>query len=127
MQLFAKTLALPCSALLLLSLTGCAPHPASGVWATPKEPDSGFDRLEVTYEGHAQLYTVGEKEAGRHCFWGGESKQSIVMTCKPASNLDTEERYHLIVNADGSATLTQDGKEVAKFTRQAQQASGNAN
>lgn len=101
---------------LLLWLTGCSPHPATGTWVTADNVDSGFNRLEVTYEGRANLFTAGEQEAGRHCFWGGESAQAISMVCKPASNTDIEERYRLVVK-DGAATLIRDGVLLSRFER----------
>lgn len=103
---------------LLLALAACSPHPATGTWATAAEPGRGFNRLDVTYEGRAHLFEVGEQEAGRRCFWGGESAQAIAMTCKPALDTAREERYHLALGADGIATLTRDGEVMARFSRQ---------
>lgn len=119
MPLSGNTRALLCAAPLLALLAGCAPHPATGNWTTATEPASGFNRLNVTYEGQALLFEVGEQQAGRHCFWGGESAQSIALTCKPAANLDTEERYRLVVAADGTATLHGEGAVLARFSRPA--------
>lgn len=101
---------------LALFLAGCAPHPATGTW-TAAENDSTFTRLEVTFEGRALLFQAGEQEAGRRCFWGGESAQAIALTCKPAADPESEERYHLTVGEDGAATLTRDGKIAARFVR----------
>lgn len=103
---------------LLLALTACSPHPATGTWATTTKLDSGFNRLDVTYEGRAHLFAVGEQEAGRRCFWGGESAQVIAMACKPAFDTAREERYHLTLGADGIATLTRNGEVMALFSRQ---------
>jgi hypothetical protein len=110
-------LALLSAAPLLLALAGCSPHPATGSWISPTQADSGFSRLEVTYEGQALLFEAGEKEAGRRCFWGGESAQAIALTCKPAFNPESEERYRLTIGEDGSASLTRDGKVAARFSR----------
>jgi hypothetical protein len=107
-----------CAAPLLLTLAACSPHPATGTWATTTRPDSGFDRLDVTYEGRAHLFAVGEQEAGRRCFWSGESAQAIAMTCKPDFDTAQEERYHLTLGADGIATLTRDSEVMALFSRQ---------
>lgn len=107
-----------CTAALLLALSGCAPHPAAGTWATSDEAAQGFSRLEITYDGRALLYAAGEEKAGRHCFWGGESAQSIALTCKPAFDTNIEERYRLILAADGSAELLRDGKAEARLSRQ---------
>lgn len=105
-----------CAMPLLLVLAGCSPHPAAGVWAAAA--DNGFNRLEVTYEGRALLYTAGEDKAGRHCFWGGESAQAIALTCKPAFNTELEERYRLTLDADGTARLMQDDQVMAHLLRQ---------
>lgn len=102
----------------LLLLFGCAPHPATGVWLAAPEADDSFVRLELGYDGRALLYAVGEKEAGRRCFWGGESAGAVVMTCKPAHDMEAEEHYHLSVAEDGSAALSRDGAVVARFARQ---------
>lgn len=113
----AAPLTLLCATPLLLLLTGCSPHPATGTWATASPSDSSFTRLEVTYEGRALLFAAGEQEAGRRCFWGGENAQAIAMTCKPATAMDSEERYQLIVAADGTATLLRDGTVRARLAR----------
>lgn len=103
------------AAALLPALNGCAPHPATGTW---NAASGGFSRLEITYEGRALLYAAGEETASRHCFWGGESAQSIALTCKPAFDTSTEERYRLAILADGSAELTRDGTVQARLSRQ---------
>ncbi|WP_303905906.1 hypothetical protein [Thiohalomonas denitrificans] len=112
------TLSLLGAAMLLLALAGCSPHPATGTWAATSESGSKFGRLEVTYEGRANLFEFGEEEAGRHCFWSGESKQAISMSCKPAFDTDIEEHYRLNLEGDGTATLMGDGKAMAHFSRE---------
>ncbi len=106
------------AAVLLLSLTACSPHPATGNWTTAIDPDNGFNRLDITFEGHALLFEAGEKEAGRRCFWAGESAQAIAMTCKPAFDTSIEERYRLTIDTDDTATLMRDGRMAARFSRQ---------
>lgn len=105
------------AAALLLALAGCAPHPAAGTWIAA--PGSDFQRLEVTYEGRADLFAAGEAQAGRHCFWSGDSARAIALACKTASSPDLEEHYRLVVDGDGTATLLRDGEQTARFTRQA--------
>lgn len=117
-----KILAIATTAPLLLALFGCSPHPASGTWTAAATTDSGFNRIDVNFDGKADLYEVGEDNAGRHCFWGRESKQAITLTCKPAFDTDIEERYRLIINEDGTATLMQDNTMAARFSRPPQQA-----
>lgn len=114
-----KTLALLSSLPLFLSLAACSPHPATGVWAAAEPVPSGFNRLEVTYEGRANLFAVGEETAGRHCFWGGESKQAIRLTCRPAEQ-EIDESYRFVINADGTATLMQDETALVRLARPAQ-------
>ncbi|GAB4301181.1 MAG: hypothetical protein Kow0096_21800 [Thiohalomonadaceae bacterium] len=79
-----------------------------------------FHRLEVTYEGRALLYAVGEDQAGRHCFWGGESARSIALSCTPAFNPELEEHYRLVIGADGRASLMQGDSTLVQFERQVQ-------
>ncbi|SCZ64088.1 hypothetical protein [Thiohalomonas denitrificans] len=109
------TLSLLGALTLLLALTGCSPHPAAGNWTATAE-DSQFSRLEVTYEGRANLFEFGEEKAGRHCFWSGESKQVISMSCKPAFDTDIEEHYRLNLEGDGTAILMRDDQAVAYFS-----------
>ncbi len=101
-----------------LLLAGCSPHPATGTWVAGAESDAEFNRLEVTFEGRANLFKPDEKQAGRHCFWSGETRQVISMSCKPASNPDIEEHYRLEVGEDGIAVLLRNGKETARLSRQ---------
>lgn len=113
-----NTLFRSCVIAFIVLLAGCAPHPATGHWVTTADTGTGFTRLEVTYEGRANLYAAGEKEAGRHCFWSGESARAVAITCKPAFNTEIEEHYHLNVQADGTAVLSQADKVLAHFSRQ---------
>lgn len=62
-----------------------------------------------------------KNKAGRHGFWGGESAQTIALSCKPAFNTELEERYHLLLTEDGSTTLMRDGMAIARMSRQARQ------
>lgn len=103
---------------LLLALAGCSPHPATGIWTAAPDTVRGFNRLEITYEGRALLFAVGESEAGRHCFWGGESAQSVAMSCKPAFDTSIEEHYRMTLRENGTATLLRDGEVVAQLSRQ---------
>ena len=107
------------AAALLLALAGCAPHPAAGTWIAAPGAGAGFQRLEVTYEGRADLFAAGEAQAGRHCFWSGDSARAIALACKAASSPDLEEHYRLVVDGNGTATLLRDGEETARFTRPA--------
>ncbi len=116
MNRIARVLALSSAAPVFAALTACSPHPATGNWQSAD--DAEFVRLEVTYEGWANLYEAGEKEAGRHCFWGAESKQGIALACKPAFNTDIEEHYGLAIAEDGTATLMRDREVAARFTKQ---------
>lgn len=106
------------AAALLFALTGCSPHPATGNWIASTGSNSEFSRLEVTYEGRANLFEPGEEKAGRHCFWSGENKQAISMSCKPAFNTDIEEFYRLELGEDGIASLMREGEVKARFSRQ---------
>jgi hypothetical protein len=118
MNRIARRLAWSSAAPLVAMLTACSPHPAAGNWQAAENTDSGFTRLEVTYEGRANLYEAGEEEAGRHCFWGVENAQGIALTCKPAFDTAIEERYQLSVGENGTATLMRDGTVIARFTKQ---------
>ncbi|WP_127478051.1 hypothetical protein [Sulfurivermis fontis] len=112
---------LPARILLpLLLLAGCSPHPATGTWSGAAPESGRFQRLEVTYEGRALLYAAGEDKAGRHCFWSGESAQSIALSCTPAFNPELEEHYRLVIGADGRASLRQGDKVLAQWERQVQ-------
>lgn len=103
-----------------LFLAGCSPHPATGTWSGAATASAQFHRLEVTYEGRALLYAAGEDTAGRHCFWGGESAQSIAMSCTPAFNPELEEHYRLVIGADGRASLMQGNSTLVQLERQVQ-------
>lgn len=103
------------SPLPLLALFGCSPHPGTGEWQAEGDNPVGLTRLEVRYEGWADLYARGEDEAGRRCFWGGTGKQSISLTCSRADDPDAEEHYTLNVDAGGTATLSRHGQAIGRF------------
>lgn len=109
-----KNIVLPGS---LLLLTGCSPHPATGDWSAQAESAQQFARLSVQYEGRADLYSTGAKEAERHCFWGGVSGTSISLTCVPAMDTDAREHYRFTVTESGEGVLSRDGEIVTRFLR----------
>lgn len=104
--------------LLLLLIAGCSPHPGSGTWIPLTEEGSSFSRLDVHYNGRAELHASGEEEIVWHCFWVGINESDISMECVPSHNTDIEQQYQLIVVPRESARLMMDGNELGRFSWQ---------
>lgn len=105
-----------CTSLLLLA--GCSPHPGSGTWIASPENESGFTKIDVQYEGRADIYNATDEESVRHCFWGGMSPKQLALDCTQASDTDNPEHYRLTVTADDTAELTRKQQLIGAFNRQ---------
>lgn len=113
----------------LLLLAACSPHPGTGAWGAAKgnqvERSSEFARIDVTYEGRANIYgwladpaSDSDATAIRRCFWSGVDKKTIALNCVQAVNTEIEETYMLRVDADDrGSVLLQDGRPVTRFLR----------
>lgn len=104
-----------CTSLLL---AGCSPHPGSGVWTAASENKPGFTKIDVQFEGRADIYNATDEAAVRRCFWGGMSPRQLALDCTQASDTDNQEHYRLTVVADDTAELTRDQQLIGTFDRQ---------
>ena len=113
----------------LVLLAACSPHPGTGAWGAAEsnqaEHSSEFARIDVTYEGRANIYgwsadPVSDSDATaiRRCFWNGVDENTIALNCVQAVNSEIEEAYMLRVDAEGrGSVLLQDGRPVTRFLR----------
>ena len=108
------------SPLLLITvlLSGCTPHPASGVWKTTEDNAYGINKLVVAFDGKANFTTTKIESANWHCFWTASSKFEADLKCTPSTNPDQEESYILTVNDQGLADLQHNAQQIASFVRQ---------
>ena len=84
---------LPFLLFTLLILTACSPHPTAGGWIAIID-DAAFERLEIRYNGRADLYTLkGDSSAAWRCFWAAKDETTAQMKCVEASNADNEQIY----------------------------------
>ena len=102
----------------LVFITGCSPHPGSGIWIATSENESGFTKIDVQYEGRADIYNATDEAAVRRCFWGGMSPKQLALDCTQASDTDNPEHYRLTVTADDTAELTRKQQLIGAFNRQ---------
>ncbi|MEN8213932.1 MAG: hypothetical protein ABFR19_06180 [Pseudomonadota bacterium] len=105
-----------CASLLLLA--GCSPHPGSGIWAADSDNAPGFTKIDVQFNGRADIYNASEEKAVRRCFWGGMSSRQITLDCVQAANTDIKEQYRLTVTQDDSAELSSDQQLLGTFAKQ---------
>ncbi len=103
---------------VLALLAGCSPHPGSGVWTANSENEPGFVKIDVQYEGRADIYNATDEAAVRHCFWGGMSPKQLALDCTRASDTDNPEHYRLTVTADDTAELTRKQQLIGIFSKQ---------
>jgi len=102
---------------LLSALAGCAPHPATGLWVAAEGADSPFTRLDVDFQGWAELFRNTETKEVLRCFWAGANGESIRLTCRGAEDEEAEEHYRLVVTGEAGAELKQEERVVARFVR----------
>jgi len=102
----------------LALLAGCSPHPGSGVWTATSENEPGFVKIDVQYEGRADIYNATEEAAVRRCFWGGMSPKQLALDCVQAADTDIKEHYRLSVTPDGAAELTRKQQLIGIFKKQ---------
>lgn len=103
--------------LATLSLAACSPHPGSGIWVPAEGSDAAYAKLEVLFEGQAELFVPGREEHLYRCFWGGAAKDAIRMECVSADNESDKPVFLFQVAPDGVGQLSMDGKPVGLFTR----------
>ncbi len=99
----------------LLLLSGCAPHPAAGVWE-PVEAAAPFTRIDVQFNGRADFFEPGNEKETLHCFWAAHSKDEAWMNCVPAEHTEHKIPYRLATRGS-EAVLEREGKVVMRLRR----------
>ena len=112
---FSSYLLLPT---IVVLLSACTPHPASGVWKTTEDNDYGVSKLVVGFDGRANFETQKLNNASWHCFWSATNTQETVLNCTPSTNPEQEERFTLTINNQGMAELRHNTQLVATLTLQ---------
>ena len=103
---------------IALLLAGCSPHPGSGIWIATSENEPGFKKINVQFEGRADIYNATDETAVRRCFWGSMSPKQLALDCVQAADTEIKENYRLIVTADDAAELTRKQQVVGTFSKQ---------
>ncbi len=112
-----KTKYLFLTLLTSILFAGCSVHPGSGIWVPAEGSESPYSRVEVLFEGRAELFVTGRKEHLFRCFWGGTTADSIHMDCISADDETLKPVFTLQVSADGTAKLSEAGKNLGLFQR----------
>lgn len=102
-----------------LLIAGCSGHPASGSWASDN-PEDEFTRIDVTFDGRAQLYAKGSDEVARRCFWSGAAGNEIQLKCTVPENTDIEYSYRLLVTANDAGELMLANHLIGHYQRKAE-------
>lgn len=100
-----------------LLLSGCSPHPGSGIWLPLDDREAPYSKLEVLFEGRAELFVTGRAEHQYRCFWGGTGANSIRMECVSADNDAIKLQFDFRVAADGTGELIESGQTIGFFRR----------
>ncbi|MCG8426872.1 MAG: hypothetical protein MI754_05895 [Chromatiales bacterium] len=104
---------------LLLSVlltAGCSSHPGAGTWTAEGQVE--INKVVVTFEGRAQLFSAGREEPLWRCFWSGQSRRNIAMECIYAVDNETEAMFSLETTAPGKANLHKGDKFLVELNRQ---------
>lgn len=103
--------------LLAAGLTGCSPHPGAGNWEAVDPAATPFSRVQVHFEGRAELRDAASGADSHHCFWGAKDAHEIQLDCTTAEDTETRLRFRLRVEGDGTAQLLREEVPVGRFRR----------
>ena len=101
----------------MLLLAACSPHPGSGIWLPLDDRDNPYTRLEVLFEGRAELFVSGREAHLYRCFWGGINSDSLRMDCVSADDEAVKPAFTFRVAADGTGELIEAGESRGFFRR----------
>ncbi len=79
--------------------------------------EAPYAKLEVLFEGRAELFVPDREEHLYRCFWGGAGANSIQMECVSADNETVKPSFTFRVAADGTGELIESGQTIAFFRR----------
>ncbi len=100
-----------------LLVSGCSPHPGTGVWKTADDNEMGIEKLVIGFEGRAEFVSTKQDKATWHCFWRGADKKELLLDCKPSTNPDQNKIFIISVNDQGLAEFRNESSLLATFTR----------
>ncbi len=103
--------------LLLISLSGCSPHPASGNWVSPEENDAHFTKILVHFESRLEIFSDTSDTPLLYCGWSATSSQNIGIECLRSEDQKVMEIYQLNVEGEDKAELIQNGRVIARFVQ----------
>ena len=103
--------------IISLLLSGCSPHPGSGIWVPVDKDVSLYSKVVVLFDGRAELFIPGREEHMYRCFWGGVSSDSIRMECVSADDEAITPIFTLQVVIGGRGELLESGQIVGYFRR----------
>lgn len=98
-------------------LPACSPHPGSGQWHNIDTGDNEIVLIDVMFDGKAQMYGSDKKQIIRRCFWAGQDRNTIGLTCVHPDNTDTDISYQLQVSG-AQAVLKQADQTIGNFRKQ---------
>ena len=108
---------------LVLVLQGCSPHPGSGKWQAVADSQSRFSKLDVQFEGKAELTPTDAAGETQRCFWSGKTAETIRLQCTQGDDTGLEFNYELTIdanNGDPRATLSESDKQIGVYQKQKQ-------
>ena len=111
----------PLLLIIILFISSCSPHPSAGNWKASDENTLGITDLKILFEGKAEFTMTLQDKAEWHCFWAAQDKNNISMNCVPSTDTERRELFDFNVSPDGQGKLSQNGKIISNFQRQAYQ------
>lgn len=104
---------------VLITLSGCSPHPGAGNWKADGSNSLNISRINVVYEGNADFYVDGKEKSIRRCFWSAVAENTMQMQCVHGDDFEKKANYQFIVSEKGHARLLLDGQLIGQFLAQA--------
>ncbi|MEN8180886.1 MAG: hypothetical protein ABFS39_20035 [Pseudomonadota bacterium] len=104
-----------------LLLSACSPYPGSGIWVPLDDREVLYSKLDVLFDGRAELFAPGRAEHLYRCFWSGMGSKSIRMECILADDENVKPLFTFQVAEDGTGELLESGQTIGLFRRRDKQ------
>ena len=105
--------------IIVVFISSCSPHPSAGNWKAVGENTLGITELKILFEGKAEFTMTLKDKTEWHCFWAAQDETNISMNCVPSTDTERRELFDFSVNSNNQGELSQDGKKISDFQRQA--------
>ena len=102
---------------VLLFITGCTPHPGTGLWLSPGANTDAITKVEVDFDRNVRIYSTASAEPALQCRWRIIDTQNLKLDCVYLINTELKEKYRLIVTGNDTAELYRANRFITKLIK----------